>query len=134
MRRAEVARRGGVPASWWRVAVFCKTAYAPAVEAVGPGETRLRSLLDVIAALTGELSLDALLERLVDAAVELTGARYGALGVIDRARSQLERFITTGIDDETRTAIGDPPHGRGILGVLIRDATPLRLHDLSEDP
>jgi signal transduction histidine kinase len=103
------------------------------VEAVGPGETRLRSLLDVIAALTGELSLDALLERLVAAAVELTGARYGALGVIDRAGSQLERFITTGIDDETRTAIGDPPHGRGILGVLIRDTTPLRLHDLTED-
>jgi signal transduction histidine kinase len=134
MRRAEVARRVGVPVSWWRGAIPCKTAYAPAVEAVGPGETRLRSLLDVIAALTGELSLDALLERLVDAAVELTGARYGALGVIDRAGSQLERFITTGIDDETRTAIGDPPHGRGILGVLIRDATPLRLHDLSEDP
>jgi signal transduction histidine kinase len=101
---------------------------------VGPGETRLRSLLDVIAALTGELSLDSLLERLVEAAVELTGARYGALGVIDRAGSQLERFITTGIDDQTRTAIGDPPHGRGILGVLIRDATPLRLHDLSKDP
>src|SRR5205085_11814630 len=55
-------------------------------------------------------------------------------GVIDRSGLGLERFITTGIDDETRTTIGDPPHGRGILGVLIRDATPLRLHDLSDDP
>jgi signal transduction histidine kinase len=104
------------------------------VEAVSPGETRLRSLLDAIAAVTGELSLDALLERLVEAAVELTGARYGALGVIDRTGSRLERFITTGIDDAARAAIGDPPHGRGILGVLIREAEPLRLHDLADDP
>jgi signal transduction histidine kinase len=104
------------------------------VEAVSPGETRLRSLLDAIAAVTGELSLDAVLQRLVEVAVELTGARYGALGVIDRAGTQLERFITTGIDDEAREAIGDPPHGRGILGVLIRDATPLRLHEIADDP
>jgi signal transduction histidine kinase len=102
--------------------------------AVSPDEVRLRSLLDAIAAVSGELSLDAVLQRLVEAAVELTGARYGALGVIDRCGSQLERFITTGIDEQARAAIGDPPHGRGILGVLIRDATPLRLHDLADDP
>jgi signal transduction histidine kinase len=54
--------------------------------------------------------------------------------VIDRSGSGLERFLTTGIDAETHAAIGDLPHGRGILGVLIRDATPLRLHDLNEDP
>jgi signal transduction histidine kinase len=104
------------------------------VEAVSPGETRLRSLLDAIAAVTGELSLDAVLQRLVEVALELTGARYGALGVIDRSGSQLERFLTTGIDAETHAAIGDLPRGQGILGVLIRDAAPLRLHDLSEDP
>jgi two-component system, NarL family, sensor histidine kinase DevS len=103
------------------------------VEAVSPGETRLRSLLDAIAAVTGELSLDAVLQRLVEVAVELTGARYGALGVIDRSGSQLERFLTTGIDAETHAAIGDLPRGRGILGVLIRDATPLRLHDIAAD-
>src|SRR5919201_1919607 len=134
IRLPEDARRVGVPVSWWRVASPCKTAYPPLVEAVGPGETRLRSLLDVIAALTGELSLDALLERLVEATVELTGARYGALGVIDRTGSRLERFITTGIDDAARAAIGDPPHGRVFLGVLIREAEPLRLHDLADDP
>ena len=126
-------RRAGRPGSSSRVARR-RPRYAPLVEAVGAGETRLRSLLDAIAALTGELSLDALLERLVEVAVELTGARYGALGVIDRSGLQLERFITTGIDDETRTAIGDLPRGRGILGVLIRDAKPLRLHDLNDDP
>src|ERR671937_2895577 len=134
IRLPEDARRVGVPVSWWRVASPCKTAYPPLVEAVGAGETRLRSLLDAIAAVTGELSLDALLERLVEVAVELTGARYGALGVIDPSGSALERFVTTGIDDDARTAIGDPPHGRGILGVLIRDATPLRLHDIADDP
>jgi len=104
------------------------------VDVVSPSETRLRSLLDAIAAVTGELSLDAVLQRLVEVAVELTGARYGALGVIDRSGSQLERFLTTGIDAETHAAIGDLPRGRGVLGVLIRDATPLRLHDLNEDP
>ena len=85
-------------------------------------------------AITSELSLEALLQRLVSTAAELTGARYAALGVIDRNGTQLERFLTTGIDDETHRAIGDLPRGRGVLGVLIQEATPLRLHDLSEDP
>ena len=52
-------------------------------------------------AITSELSLEALLQRLVTTAAELTGARYAALGVIDRSGTQLERFLTTGIDDET---------------------------------
>ena len=54
--------------------------------------------------------------------------------MIDRTGSQLERFITHGIDAETHAAIGDLPRGRGILGALIRDAQPLRLHDLGDDP
>ena len=93
----------------------------------------MRALLDAGLAITSELSLDVLLQRLVEAAAALTGARYAALGVIDQSGSQLERFVTTGIDDETRSLIGDLPRGRGVLGVLIRDATPLRLHDLGED-
>jgi signal transduction histidine kinase len=95
---------------------------------------RLRGLVEAGIGLSSELSLDALLQKLVEAAAELTGARYAALGVIDRTRSGLERFITTGIDEETRREIGDPPRGRGILGVLVRDATPLRLHDIADDP
>src|SRR5215213_4376680 len=94
-------------------------------------ENRLRGLVEAGVALTSELSLDALLQRLVEAAAELTGARYAALGVIDRSGSQLERFLTTGVDAETYAAIGDLPRGRGILGALIRDATPLRLSDLT---
>ncbi|TML74475.1 MAG: GAF domain-containing protein [Actinobacteria bacterium] len=95
---------------------------------------RLRTLLDTGIAISSELALDPVLERIVEAAAALTGARYAALGVIDRTGMALERFITTGIDEETRTTIGEEPHGRGILGVLIRDAVPLRLHDIGDDP
>ncbi|MEX0850975.1 MAG: GAF domain-containing protein [Gaiellaceae bacterium] len=95
---------------------------------------RLRVLVDAGIALSSELSLDALLQRIVETAAELTAARYGALGVIDKSGQALERFLTTGIDAETHAAIGDLPRGRGILGVLIREAKPLRLHDLADDP
>jgi signal transduction histidine kinase len=95
---------------------------------------RLRTLLETGIAISSELSLDAVLERIVQAAAALTGARYVALGVIDRSGTALERFITTGIDEQTRAAIGDLPRGRGILGVLINEAQVLRLHDLQEDP
>jgi len=94
---------------------------------------RLRSLIDAGIALTSELSLDALLQRLVEVAAELTDARYAALGVIDRSGGGLERFYTTGIDRETYDAIGDLPRGRGVLGVLIRDARPLRLRNIADD-
>jgi len=97
-------------------------------------ETQLRRLLEAGIALTSELSLDAVLQKLVETAATLTGARYAALGVIDPAGQMLERFLTHGVDPEAHAAIGEPPRGRGILGVLIREATPLRLHDLTEDP
>jgi len=104
------------------------------VGAVSSNETRMRALVRTGVAITSELSLDALLQRLVEAASELTGARYAALGVIDRSGSELERFLTTGIDTETHAAIGELPRGRGILGVLIREHAPLRLHNLGDDP
>jgi len=95
---------------------------------------RLRVLVDAGIALSSELSLDGLLQRIVETAAELTGARYAALGVIDKSGQALERFLTTGIDPEAHAAIGDLPRGRGILGVLIREARTLRLHDLADDP
>ena len=64
----------------------------------GNDARRLRALVEAGTALSSELSLDALLQRLVEAAAELTDARYAALGVIDRSGTALERFITTGID------------------------------------
>jgi signal transduction histidine kinase len=104
------------------------------VDALSLTEARLRALFAAGLAVTSELSLDALLHRLVEAAAELTGARYAALGVIDASGSELERFLTHGIDTDTRAEIGALPRGRGILGVLIREAKPLRLHDLAHDP
>jgi signal transduction histidine kinase len=95
---------------------------------------RLRILVDAGIALSSELSLDALLQRIVETAALLTGAQYAALGVIDKSGQALERFLTTGIDAETHAAIGDLPRGRGILGVLIRESQTLRLHDIADDP
>ena len=95
---------------------------------------RLRAIVDAGVALASELSLDAVLQRIVEAAAQLTEARYAALGVIDPSGQALEKFIVTGVDEETKAAIGDLPRGRGILGALIQDAKPLRLDDLAEDP
>ena len=99
-----------------------------------PGKPdRLQGLVDAGIALAGELSLDGVLQKIVETAAELTEARYAALGVIDPTGRGLERFVVTGVDAETQAAIGDLPRGRGILGVLIRDARPLRLDDLTSD-
>ena len=68
-------------------------------------QSRLRALVEAGIALSSELSLDALLQKLAEAAAELTGARYAALGVIDQTGRQLERFVTTGIDPETHAKI-----------------------------
>jgi signal transduction histidine kinase len=95
---------------------------------------RLRTLVDTGIAISSELSLDAVLQRITEAAADVTRATYAALGVIDPSGTGLERFVTYGIDAATRAEIGDDPHGRGILGVLISDARPLRLHDIAEDP
>jgi signal transduction histidine kinase len=95
---------------------------------------RLRTLLETGLAINSELSLDAVLQRIVEAAARVTGARYAALGVIDHTGTALERFVTHGIPAEAHAAIGELPKGRGILGALIHDAQTLRLHDLGEDP
>jgi signal transduction histidine kinase len=112
---------------------------SPSLQAFEPMATtresdRLRALVETGIAINSELSLDGVLERITEAAARVTGAQYAALGVIDPTGSGLERFVTYGITPEVETMIGDPPHGRGILGVLIRDARPLRLHDLTQDP
>jgi len=104
------------------------------VESTTPSEPRLRALLEAGLALSSELSLDSLLQRLTELSAQLTGARYAALGVLDPTGLHLERFITHGLDQGERTAIGDPPHGHGLLGALITDASPLRLHAIADDP
>src|SRR5581483_84527 len=91
-------------------------------------------LLDVGRGLVGELDAEVVLERILEEARDLTGAGYAALGVLDETRSELERFLTVGIDAATHRAIGDLPRGRGVLGVLIDDPRPQRLSDVGEHP
>ncbi|HSI79766.1 MAG TPA: GAF domain-containing protein [Solirubrobacterales bacterium] len=100
----------------------------------GLGERRLTRLLDVGRALVSELDLDAVLNRVLDAARDVTGARYAALGILDGRRAGLERFVTLGIDERTRRVIGNLPRGRGVLGLLIEDPTPLRLSRVGDHP
>jgi signal transduction histidine kinase len=95
---------------------------------------RLQRLIDVGRVLVSELDPELVLNRVLEVARELTGARYAALGILDERRESLERFVTLGIDEQTRGAIGDLPRGRGVLGILISDPKPLRLTDVSDHP
>ncbi|SDT33646.1 Histidine kinase-, DNA gyrase B-, and HSP90-like ATPase [Pseudarthrobacter equi] len=96
-------------------------------------QDRMNGLLSAVVGLAEDLSLETVLDRLVRSACELVGARYGALGVIGEDRS-LSHFITVGIDEQGIRSIGDLPTGHGVLGLLIREPRPLRLHDLGQHP
>jgi len=91
-------------------------------------------VLDVACGVLSDLDVDVVLERMLEAARELTGARYAALGVVDRSGGELERFLTAGVDERTRREIGALPRGRGVLGELIADPRPLRLVDVGAHP
>ncbi len=82
---------------------------APVTGYAGPQQ--LRRLFDAVVSVGSELSLPALLQRVLEAATELADARYGALGVLDPTGTRLDQFITVGIDEEGRRAIGDLPRG-----------------------
>jgi signal transduction histidine kinase len=97
-------------------------------------ERRLRELIEVGRGLVAEHDPELIFNRLLEVACELTGARYGALGVLGEDRHELERFITRGIDEHTRRAIGSLPRGRGVLGLLIEQPRPLRLADVDRHP
>lgn len=91
-----------------------------------------RGVLDIARSVLTELDLQVVLNRVLESARELTGARYAALGVLGESRTELEQFLTVGIDEFEREAIGDLPRGRGVLGELIEHPTALRLDDISE--
>ncbi|HEY5611937.1 MAG TPA: GAF domain-containing sensor histidine kinase [Thermoanaerobaculia bacterium] len=108
--------------------------------ALGDMQRQLRRQNQELLALHGagldvasELALDAVLEKVVEQARNLVGARYGALSVINR-EGWIESFVTSGISDEARTAIGPPPVGHGLLGVVLREGQTLRMKDLTKDP
>ena len=96
------------------------------------GPRELRRLLEAVLVVGSELDLATALQRIVEAAADLVHARYGALGVLDRSGNALAEFITVGVSEEQKRAIGSLPKGHGILGLLIAHPAPLRLPDLSE--
>jgi signal transduction histidine kinase len=103
-----------------------------------PQSAEIRRLLAAVAAMSSDLSLPVVLRRIVVSACELVDAQYAALGVLGPGTNveqiRLIEFITEGADDEAIRRIGHYPIGRGILGVLIREPRPLRLHDLASHP
>lgn len=96
-------------------------------------EERLRGLLDAVVSISSNLSLPEVLDRIVRAACDLVNARYGALGVIGPDRTVVE-FHTVGLSEAEYAAIGHLPTGKGVLGLLIDEPRPIRLHDVTEHP
>lgn len=100
---------------------------------VRSAHNRMRGLLKANQSIISNLALEVVLRRIVEAACELLDARYGALGVLSPDGHGLEQFIHVGIDQHTVDTIGDLPQGKGVLGALIEDPAPIRLHELSDD-
>ncbi|MGW5410424.1 GAF domain-containing protein [Actinomadura geliboluensis] len=102
------------------------------LEAARATRDRVHALLEAVVSIGSELDLESVLRRITEAATTLVDARYGALGVIAEEGGRLVQFITTGVGEDEIEAIGDWPHGHGILGLLIREPHPIRLPDLGE--
>ena len=92
---------------------------------------RLHALIDAIPLIEADADIEGLLGRIIEGASRLVGARYGALGVISGDGVTLSRFITYGLDDAQRAAIGPEPQGKGVLGEIILHPTPPRIDDLA---
>ena len=97
-------------------------------------QARLERLLQANLSLATEMSIDRVLQKVTDVAVELIGCRYAALGVLGPDGRSLESFTTTGLSSEERQLIGALPRGHGILGLVIREAAVVRLPDLKKHP
>ncbi|MFF4396220.1 PP2C family protein-serine/threonine phosphatase [Streptomyces sp. NPDC001480] len=93
---------------------------------------RLQGLLDAVVAISREVELPAVLHRIVTTAMELVGARYGALGVLDTSGDRLQQFIPAGLSEQEHTALANTafPRGLGVLGHLIHHPGPLRLENI----
>jgi len=103
------------------------------LQAVLDTRDRTHALLEAVVAVGSHLELEVVLRQIVEAAVELVSARYGALGVVGDG-GRLVEFVPVGLDESEIARIHHWPEGRGLLGKLITDPHPLRLHDISADP
>jgi len=95
---------------------------------------RFEALLSAGVAIFSEHSLERVLQQIVDSAREVVGARYAALGVLAADRETLSQFVTSGLSPAERERIGDPPRGRGLLGLVIREPKPVRSADINRHP
>jgi hypothetical protein len=103
------------------------------LQAILDTRDRTHALLEAVVAVGSHLELEVVLRQIVEAAVELVSARYGALGVIGEG-GRLTEFVPVGLDESEIARIHHWPEGRGLLGKLITDPHPLRLQDISADP
>ncbi|MGK8524968.1 sensor histidine kinase [Nocardia asteroides] len=103
------------------------------IEQIIDARDRMDGLIEAMLTVTSGLDLDRTLRTIVHTAISLVDARYGALGVRGHDQ-QLTQFIYEGIDEPTRTLIGDLPQGHGVLGLLFSQPTPIRLDHLAEHP
>jgi signal transduction histidine kinase len=104
------------------------------VEGVAQLGDRIQALLQAVMSIGSHLDRAEVLRSIAETAAELAGAQYSALGVLDVAGDELSDFITVGVDEGQREVIGELPHGRGVLGLLIREPQAIRLADLSQHP
>ena len=106
------------------------------LRALAAAKERIQGLLDAVVAITREVELPAVLQRIVTTAMDLVGARYGALGVLDESGEYLAQFMATGLSEQERAALVEVgfPRGLGVLGHLIRHPEPVRIDDISSHP
>ena len=128
-----------VPASPWPVAatldpVSLLNELRDREQASNRAQQRLTALLDAVMAVTADLELADVLTRIVHSACGLVDAKYGALGVLGPDGEHLVEFVTQGVTPDEREAIGPAPRGHGVLGMLIREGTSRRLHDIASHP
>jgi len=95
---------------------------------------KMQRLMAAMLMMSADIELEDLLRHVVSEAKAVVGARYAALGVLNETRTALEQFITAGLGADEEALVGNRPTGRGILGLLITDAAPLRLADLTKHP
>jgi signal transduction histidine kinase len=107
---------------------------SPARSRASRSSEQLQALVQSSLALTGELSLDRVLQRIADLAREVLQARYAAMSVLDASGAGLGQFVTSGIDQATRDAIGAMPAGKGVLGRVVRERRPIRIARLGDHP
>src|SRR6516165_12555910 len=103
------------------------------LQAILDTRDRANALIEAVVAVGSQLELEMVLRQIVEAAVKLVSARYGALGVIGEG-GRLAEFVPVGLDESEIARIHHWPEGRGLLGELISHPQPLRLHDIAADP